>query len=204
MATTEDLDVFCRAVEARSEEHREAMDIAISQGWLAIASSVLRMELDSMIRVIYLLRRPDARERILASCVAGEGFKDGRNRISDRQMVDVAVTVNGWVPVVYGFGNKFVHLTDAHDYAEADPFQAFEHKNEAIRYLDHYHRDAVPGRLLEHSPTLQDIARYAPHVLRKIASNLRVHISDLRAAVNQDNSTPAAEVRRTDRGNAGS
>jgi hypothetical protein len=190
MAMAEDLDVFCRAVEARSEEHRKAMDVAISQGWLAIAGSVLRMELDSMIRVIYLLRRPEVRQRILASCVAGEGFRDGRNRISDRQMVDVAVTVNGWVPAVYGFGNKFVHLTDAHDYAEADAFQAFEHKDEVIRYLNHYHRGAVPSRPLEHSPTLQDIAGYAPHVLRKIASNLRIYVNDLRAAVNQDNSTP--------------
>ena len=31
-----------------------AMDVALKRGWLAIAGSVLRMELDSMTRVIYL------------------------------------------------------------------------------------------------------------------------------------------------------
>ena len=77
MTSVKDIDIFCRAVEARSKEHRQAMEVALEKGWWAIASSVLRMELDSMIRVIYLLRRPSVRDRILASCVAGEGFTDG-------------------------------------------------------------------------------------------------------------------------------
>ena len=59
VAAIPNIDIFCRAVEARSREHREAMDVAITRGWWAIAGSVLRMELDSMIRVVYLLRRPD-------------------------------------------------------------------------------------------------------------------------------------------------
>jgi hypothetical protein len=91
------------------------------------------MELDSMIRVIYLLHRPVGRDRILASCVAGEGFKDRGRRIPDRTMIDIAVADNGWVNAVYEFGNKFVHLTDAHDYGEVDPFQAYEHRRSLLR-----------------------------------------------------------------------
>ena len=126
LAVADDIDIFCRAVEARSMEHREAMDVAMLHGWWAIVGSVLRMELDSMIRVIYLLETPDARDRILASCVAGKGFKADRHRIPDRDMIAVATAHNGWVDAVYKFGNKFVHLTDAHDYAEVDPFQAYD------------------------------------------------------------------------------
>ena len=155
-------------------------------GWWAIASSVLRMELDSMIRVIYLLRTPDARERILASCVAGEGFKDRGRRISDRKMIDTAAADNGWVDAVYKFGNKFVHLTDAHDYAEIDPFHGYEHRDEVIKYLNSYHRGRVSGRPLEDGSTLRDIAAYAPHVLDKITSNLRSYMQSLRAAVGEN------------------
>lgn len=119
---SENADTFCRMIEARSREHDEAMQCALEKGWLVIAGSVLRMKLDSMIRVIWLLDHPDSRERILASCLAGEGFREGRRRISDGEMVTCAIRENGWVRAVYDFGNTFVHLTDAHDYAVLDPF----------------------------------------------------------------------------------
>lgn len=70
-------------IAARSRGHHEAVRVALGEGWLAIVGSVLRMELDSMIRVIWLLRHPDAREQILASCVAGKGFIAGGTRVSD-------------------------------------------------------------------------------------------------------------------------
>ncbi|WP_395297270.1 hypothetical protein ACF9IK_30420 [Kitasatospora hibisci] len=188
MTGTEDVSAFCRAVEARSEEHRKAMDVAVSEGWWAIAGSVLRMELDSLIRVNYLLRNPDTRERILASCAAGKGFKDHRSRIPDADMVRIAETGNPWVRNVYHFGNRLVHLTNVHDYAWADPFRAFEkdEREEVIGYLNHYHGSAVEGPSLDSSATFLDIAAYAPHVLRKIASNLRISSERLYQEVTGD------------------
>jgi hypothetical protein len=184
LAAADASDVFCRAVEARSKEHREAMNVAMRHGWWAIVGSLLRMQLDSMVRVIYLLHRPAERDRILTSCVAGEGFKHDRHRIPDRDMI--AVADNAWVRAVYEFGNKFVHLTDAHDYAELDPFPAYEHKGEVIKYLSQFHRGKVPGQLSEDGSTLRDIAAYATHVLDKVTSNLCAYVGDLRAAVGQN------------------
>ena len=134
-----------------------------------------------MIRVIYLLQKTDARERILASCVAGKGFRDGRLRISDRAMVDVATNGNGWVHAVYDFGNTFVHLTNAHDYAAVDPFQVYEHRGDVLRFLNHYHRGKVASGPLDDGSTVRDVAAYAPHVLNKITSNLAAYLEDLRA-----------------------
>lgn len=162
------------------------MAVATSHGWWAIAGSVLRMELDSMIRVIYLLHTPDARDRILARCVAGEGFKDGKSRIYDVDMKKVAVADNEWVDAVYDFGSKFVHLTDAHDYAKVDPFQAYEHKGKVIEYLNAYHGARMRSRPLDEGSTLDDIAAYGPHVLDKITSNLNFYTRSLRAAVGQN------------------
>ncbi|WP_248962020.1 hypothetical protein [Sphaerisporangium perillae] len=137
-----------------------------------------------MIRVIYLLHNPDVRDRILTSCVTGKGFKDDRVRIPDRSMIDdVATGDKGWVDAVYRFGNRFVHLTDAHDYAEVDPFQAYEHKDEVIKYLNQYHGGMLPGRPLDDSSTLRDIAAYAPYVLDKITKNLNGCIESLREEV---------------------
>src|SRR5579871_5716006 len=93
----ENASAFCHAVEARSREHHEAMEAALDKGWLSIAGSVLRMELDSMIRVIWLLDHPESRGQILAACVAGEGFKAGRVSVRDIVMVNHAVSSHGWV-----------------------------------------------------------------------------------------------------------
>jgi hypothetical protein len=177
---SENADTFCRMIEARSREHHEAMRVALDKGWLAIAGSVLRMELDSMIRVIWLLHHPDTREQILASCVAGEGFSGDRTRITDRAMAEDAANVNGWVRAVYRFGNTFVHLTNAHDYAVHDPFQAYEHRGEVIEFLNRYHQGKVPGGPVDDSSTLRDLAAYAPYVLEKITSNLDTYVRHLR------------------------
>lgn len=186
MTAREDFQIFRRSVEARSKEHHQAMGVAVALGWWAIVGTVLRMELDSMVRVLYLLRTPGARQRILASCVAGGGFKDGGRRIQDRDMVAVAVADNDWVSAVYEFGNKFVHLTDAHDYAEIDPFSAYEHREEVIRYLNQHHRHRLPDRPLNNESTLADIALYAPYVLEKITSNLRNYLEWLGKEVSQN------------------
>lgn len=144
---SENAVTFCRMIEERSREHHEAMRVALAKGWLAITSSVLRMELDSMIRIIWLLRHPDTREQILASCVAGQGFSEGRKRISDSEMAKCATRENDWVQAVYRFGNTFVHLTNAHDYAVHDPFRAYEHRDEGIEFLNRYHRErSLVGR----------------------------------------------------------
>ena len=91
-----------------------------------------------------------------------------------------AANVNDWVQSVYRFGNTFAHLTNAHDYAVRDPFQAYEHRGEVIEFLNHYHRDKVPGGPVDDSFTLRDLAAYAPYVLEKITSNLDIHVRDLR------------------------
>lgn len=176
---SENAVAFCRTVEARSHEHHDAMRVALDMGWLAIAGSVLRMELDSMIRVIWLLGHPETREQILESCVAGNGFKAGRMPIRDFEMVEEACKRNGWVRAVYDFGNRFVHLTSAHDYAAVDPFQAYEHRGKVIGYLNYYHRGKVPGGSLDGRSTLCDLAAYAPYVLEKITSNLNGYLEQL-------------------------
>ena len=85
-------------------------------------------------------------------------------------MAEDAANVNDWVQAVYRFGNTFVHLTNAHDYAVLDPFQAYERRGEVIEFLNRYHRGKVPGGPVDDSFTLRDLAAYAPYVLEKITS----------------------------------
>ncbi len=68
---------FCTMIRNRSEEHRLAMNCFHAHGVLSPAFSILRQELDSMIRVIYLLQMADLAERSrLIKSLCGE--KNGK------------------------------------------------------------------------------------------------------------------------------
>ncbi len=85
---------FCRQVRAQSREHREAMPVVHKSGWRSIEIGILRQELDSMNRVLYLLeeKNHDKRPGLLQSITSGEkwGIRDGEIAKSARRL-------GGWV-----------------------------------------------------------------------------------------------------------
>lgn len=94
------------------------------------AFSLLRQELDSMIRVIYLLavKDPHERSRLIKATLRGERWKvqtaRGKFRdVTDREMVDLAQGLQGWTQSVYRFGCAFVHLSDFHNHLVQNPFR---------------------------------------------------------------------------------
>ncbi|MET7398042.1 hypothetical protein ABZS66_31580 [Dactylosporangium sp. NPDC005572] len=173
----EEFAFFAKATEERSAEHRKAITTAVGNKWWSIAGSLLRMELDSLIRVSYLRAHSNDRAQILFACAAGLGFgipkQDGAGikRIPD----SVMVPRGGWEQRVYDFGNRFVHLTEAHNYTERDPFLALPEvdRKAIVEYLDHYHGGKSGVKDLSVDSPFDDVAQYAPHVLAKIAANIR-------------------------------
>lgn len=91
-------------IRARSEENRRAMHCFLNpHGVLSPAFSILRQELDSMIRVIYLLQLAHLaeRSRLIKSTLQGEKWKvqtpKGKFRdVTDREMIDLSQQLQGW------------------------------------------------------------------------------------------------------------
>jgi hypothetical protein len=174
------LERFCRQIEERSREHEEAMPIAVAHGWWSLAVGMLRQELDSLIRVIFLLRQPPRiRDQIIESSLTGDGRfrlltpKGKLATVTDSEMVgatDGLADLDGWTRLVYEFGCSFIHLSSAHDYLARDPFQALavEERQVIADYLRNYH-----GGLVDTRSTFNDVTVYVPSVLRKISSRLR-------------------------------
>ena len=85
-------------IRNRSDENRRAMDcFSAPHNVLSPAFSILRQELDSMIRVIYLLQIDNLaeRRRLIKSTLLGERWKvptsKGKFRdVTDREMVDLS------------------------------------------------------------------------------------------------------------------
>lgn len=117
-------------IRNRSDENRRAMNCFIlPHGALSPAFSIPRQELDSMIRVIYLLQKADfsERKRLIQSTLRGDKWRvltpKGKYRdVTDRKLVDLAHNLQGWTQSVYKFGCAFVHLSDFHNHLAEDPF----------------------------------------------------------------------------------
>jgi hypothetical protein len=171
-------------IRDRSEENRRAMHcFSNPHGVLSPAFSILRQELDSMIRVIYLLQLGDLaeRSRLIKSTLRGEKWKiqppKGKFRdVTDREMVDLSQQLQGWTQSVYRFGCAFVHLSDFHNHHAQNPFQqlAEAEKQDVLSHMRSYH-----GGPLHDNPGMEEFSEYLPRVFDKIADNLKGYVEQL-------------------------
>jgi len=152
------------------------------QGINSQVMSILRQELDSMVRVIYLLHIKDISHRhsLIRALVNGQQWteKGKRKKITDRDMVDLAQTLQGWTESVYRFGCAFIHLSSFHDYQDRDPMDMISEseRKDIITHITAYH--TAPG-----GEKFQDLIPLLPMVFDKIASNLEVYLNDLENGV---------------------
>lgn len=171
-------ETFCRQTRARSAEHRSAIRALRDTPGQVV--SILRQELDSMVRVIYLLAQPDRtyRNQLIASAISGKTWtvKGSRHRITDRVMVDLAQKLHGWTRSVYEFGCGFIHLSNLHDYRTRDPLTQISpaERDTILEHLRYYH-----GGPSNPAPTFDDIVPLLPRVFDKIADNLACYLKQL-------------------------
>jgi hypothetical protein len=177
--TTESIQALCELMRGRSNQNAEAVEALRAHGLYGHVVGVLRQELDTLIRAIFLLSVGDLgeRERLARGIVeSGELRKPTGGRIQDRQMLELANRLHGWTEYVYKFGCAYLHLSHLHDTGEGDPFRGLidEERADILSYLRHYHHAPCSD-----NPTFDDIKPILPSVLRKISSNLDCYIRDL-------------------------
>jgi hypothetical protein len=174
----DDTQTFCRQVRARFAENRLAIDaLRTLPGPVA---SVLRQELDSLVRVVFLLSQGDRQYRgaLIADSVAWRRWRrlNSRQPVTDREMVELTDTLHGWTKSVYAFGCAFIHLSNLHAHQVRDPLdQISEGERDAIlAHLRYYH-----GGPNGSSPRFSDVVPFLPMVFAKIADNLECYLKEL-------------------------
>lgn len=167
----ENIEHFCKIVRQRSKENKQAINLLSNNGLTGQVMSVLRQELDSMVRVIFLLNQTvDEKNNLINLTLNGKKWKLRNNsNVTDRQMVELANTLNGWTKSVYKFGCAFIHLSSFHDYVFNDPFEDLEEDEvHSIKtHLNYYHHFPLATEL-----TMQSIVSYLPMIFNKIEANL--------------------------------
>ncbi|WP_221208285.1 hypothetical protein, partial [Pseudoduganella violacea] len=142
-----------------------------------LISASLRQELDSMVRVIYLLRQSvEARPALIEACVGGERWRQSGKVITDKAMVDLAQELQGWTASVYKFGCAFIHLSGMHDYNSRDPLSLIsnDEREDILRHCRYYHSGPAND-----DASFADLVPFLPKVLEKIAGNLECYLNDL-------------------------
>jgi len=174
------IDTFCRQIRTRSAEHCEALRLLHPGGLHGQIVAILRQELDSMVRVIYLLSIRDHKRRheLIEASVNGRVWThvDSHKRITDREMVKLADHLQGWTQSLYRFGCAFIHLSSFHDYRARDPVDAIsgDERQAILRHMRYYHG----GPVSDH-PSFDELALFFPLVFEKIATNLNSYVRSL-------------------------
>ena len=172
------LEKFIRLTRDRSRDNTRAIQSLHAQELYGQAISILRQELDSLIRICYLLTISNFNERLrlINDTLNGTKWKINGQNITDRKMVTVATQYNHWAPEVYDFGNSFTHLTNYHDFKNSDPLAQLtnDQKNTIRHYLNTYHSF---GSIKE--VTFQNVIPFVPQVAHKVSDNLNSYLDDL-------------------------
>nr|WP_315849490.1 hypothetical protein [uncultured Rhodoferax sp.] len=173
------LTIFLRQVRSRSLEHQRAMRLLAEARLAGQMVSVLRQELDSMVRVIYLLAQgSERRDLLIEASVRGEKWSQATSRakVADKEMVDLAQTLQGWTQSVYKFGCAFIHLSGLHDYNDRDPLLQLpvEERRDILSHCRNYHGGPDPS-----AESFNDLVQFLPRVLEKIAGNLECYLKAL-------------------------
>jgi hypothetical protein len=179
---------FVRQIRRRSEEHATAVVLISEAGLAAPAIAILRQEVDSLVRVIFLLTQPLADRTILIhDSVSGNRWRRPGSRafVTDQEMVELSMRLVGWTQSVYKFGCAFVHLSNLHNYDDGDLLSKLplNEREDILTHLRYYH-----GGPTVDNPALVDLLPMIPRVLGKISDNLTSYINKLEAGESLDTS----------------
>lgn len=172
---------FVELIRDRSNEHRLAVERVCDLP--AVMASLLRQELDSLVRVLYLLSLQDIqeRERLINQTLAGTPWTVLTNnlkyrKITDREMVDVANLLHGWAQLAYKFACSFIHLSNFHNYSNQNPFDLISasEQSDVLKYMRQYH-----GGPSNENPSFKELSQYFPKVFDKINANLECYLENL-------------------------
>jgi hypothetical protein len=176
----EELQLFCKNVRTRSKENNASVELLNKAGLYGNTMSIIRQELDSLIRVIYLLKLKDSeyRKQLIHQTITGKRWteKGKTKKIFDVDMVETVDTSDHWMKDVYKFGCKFIHLSDLHTYLTIDPFLSLDPKvkESIIRHLKSYH---PPCTIVE-----LDFEAFKPYLLKifiKVTGYLETYLTEL-------------------------
>lgn len=114
------VDMFLAACMSRSYSITDGFLDAFDNWNVVVAAPLLRIQLDTLVRVSYTTRAPRSDE--VASCILMGGefrkLKDSEGKfLTDKRLGELASPHHPWVSAVYDATSGWIHLSPAHVFA---------------------------------------------------------------------------------------
>ena len=171
------LKQFCMIIQKRSEENDKSIKLLYKQKLYGNCISILRQELDSMVRVPFLLsQEQEIRQCLIQQTLNNEKWKIGKKQIKDFELINNILNLHGWAKNVYMFGCSFIHLSMFHCYSEQDPFENLSTEElKAIKnFMVQYHNFPQNNQI-----NFITMKPYILDIFDKISSNLQCSLQNL-------------------------
>lgn len=168
---------FFSIIKSRSDENKKAIDILLNEKCYALIGAIIRMELDSLIRVYYFKSIDVNKQEELL-----ENFFDNKKWIKrDREMVKQISVKLGWTTHIYDFCCAFIHLSPYHDWASSSeiPNLTQEKRSEIVKGIkaqQNKNWGYDPTLEIDENFTFDDLILFAPHIFMKLRENLLYEI----------------------------
>jgi hypothetical protein len=170
---------FFEAIKQRSEEHQKAFDFAMKEKLYSQVGSIIRQELDSLIRLNYYRSLNFAKKQeLLRNFFAGDkAFPSDKNLIAqfDPESLLYRLPFLGWAEHIYKVGCAFVHLTQMHNWEQGEPELTFtdEERKDIVMNVNWWQKEYMKTDFaLKSDFSFTDLVAVAPGIFNKLRTNL--------------------------------
>ena len=162
--TEQNFSYFCKTVRTKSQENHESFVLLYSNQKFSTCVSLLRIQLDCYIRLMYLKQQSEEiRNDLLEDFYRGTKWK-----VRDSKMLE-EISSYGWEKNVYQLGCAFIHLSRLNNIGEESVLNYLnvEDRSNIIYFINNYHNATLTTQ-----SSNQELLKYLPNVMKKITDNL--------------------------------
>ena len=171
---------FYNLIKHRSIDNQKAFDVLYKNKLYGHCMSVLRQELDSYIRVMFLETSTN-KEHLMRQTLSGIKWNITSNgqtiKITDRYMLDNMKDyhMDVWeCEYIYKIGCFFIHLSKFHNYEIENPFAQYSEidKQKIVQFIKSRHGYEKDASQLNVN-NVETLIPFLPLIMNKISSNLQ-------------------------------
>ena len=168
------INTFCDVVLERSSQHQEASNLLRKRLPIMIAP-LIRQEIDSFIKVVYLLTLKD---KAMREGLCKRTLENKKWNLAECELVNITDKLIGWTKLTYKFGCAFIHLSGHHGHLAKHPFCGYsqDDRRTISEYMETYHQFQITE-----NTHISDIEQKYNAILMKIHSNLKNYVEKLRS-----------------------
>lgn len=163
---------FFDIMRARSDENERAIKILLDAECYALVGAIIRMELDSLIRIEDFNNSDASRKKELLDNFFQSQMQSRKWKRTDSEMVKNYSRTMGWAHHIYYFCCAFIHLSPYHDWASDSAITNLTQRERRFIVSEIKSQQYDPALNIDENFGFDELMPFAPHIFKKLRDNL--------------------------------